>query len=79
MKDSKGKRTENKEEAKKLNKIDFFSRYNLLKCVLRLFKNLEDNQLIVIIEVNVTPVQQDTHELSYSLWDYSALVMGDRF
>ena len=73
MKDSKGKRVENKEEAKKLKKIDFFSRYNLLKCVLRLFTNSEDNQLIVIIEVNVTPVQQDTHELSYSLWDYSAL------
>ena len=64
---------ENKEEAKKLKKIDFFSRYNLLKCVLRLFTNSEDNQLIVMIEVNVTPVQQDTHELSYTLWDYSAL------
>jgi hypothetical protein len=50
LKDSKGKRVENKEEAKKLKKIDFFSRYNLLKCVLRLFTNSEDNQLIVMIE-----------------------------
>jgi hypothetical protein len=53
LKDSIGKRAENKEEAKKLKKIDFFSRYNLLKCVLRLFMNSEDNQLIVMIEAKL--------------------------
>jgi hypothetical protein len=52
LKNSKGKRAENKEEAKKLKKkIDFFNRYCLLKCVLRFFMNSEYNQLIVMIEV----------------------------
>jgi hypothetical protein len=53
LKDSKGKRAENKEEAKKLKKIAFFSRYNLLKCVLRFFTSSEYNQLIVVIEVKL--------------------------
>jgi hypothetical protein len=51
LKDYKGNRAENKEEAKKLIKIDFFSRYYLLKCVLRFFTNSKYNQLIVMIEV----------------------------